>query len=167
MKPTFRALLFVFFVSFVVPSPAADHWDASLKKVVLYYPSADVDDSPLQKRIILLIELMRKENDPLMHQADAPWKIATMAAQMLQIAPVQPAPVAQVPAAPRPHPGPVNRALLSPDLAKTFERDDPAGPMKRQLQSIQTQQAQQQAALEAIQRETDRQRRESLLRGTR
>jgi hypothetical protein len=61
--------------------------EQSKAEVLRIYPDAGVDESPLRKKIIEIADRMEAQGNPLVHQADAPLKVAQMAANELGIPP--------------------------------------------------------------------------------
>lgn len=62
----------------------------SQAKTVAIYPAAADDNSALAKKMIEIADRMEEQENPLVFQADAPFKIAQMAANELGIAPRDP-----------------------------------------------------------------------------
>lgn len=63
--------------------------EQSKAEMLRIYPDAGIDGSPLSKKITEIAEHMEAQHNPLVYQADAPLKIAQMAANELGIAPKQ------------------------------------------------------------------------------
>lgn len=64
-------------------------FEQSKAEMMRIYPDAGVDGSPLSKKIAEIADHMRAQGNPLANQADAPLKIAQMAANELGIPPKQ------------------------------------------------------------------------------
>jgi hypothetical protein len=65
-------------------SKAVEHSKAEMLRI---YPDAGVNGSELSKKIIEIADRMEAQGNPLVHQADAPLKIAQMAANELGVPP--------------------------------------------------------------------------------
>jgi hypothetical protein len=61
--------------------------EQSKAEMLRIYPDAGVDESALSKKIIEIADRMEAQGNPLVRQADAPLKIAQMAANELGISP--------------------------------------------------------------------------------
>lgn len=61
--------------------------EQSKAEMLRIYPDAGVDGSPLSKKILEIADHMEAQHNPLVYQADAPLKIAQMAANELGIPP--------------------------------------------------------------------------------